>query len=119
MIEQDCSHSLVVAATNHPGILDHALFRRFDDILHYALPDKSQIAKLLKIRLAGNSIKGSQWENLSDLAMGLSYAEVTRAANEAWKDALIQDRARVHIEDIKAMLAERKSVAERLKNKSE
>ena len=33
MIEQDRSHSLVVAATNHPAILDSALFRRFDDIL--------------------------------------------------------------------------------------
>ena len=32
MIEQDRSQSLVVAATNHPGILDPALFRRFDDI---------------------------------------------------------------------------------------
>ena len=38
MIEQDASHSLIVAATNHPGILDHALLRRFDDILHYQLP---------------------------------------------------------------------------------
>jgi ATP-dependent protease Clp ATPase subunit len=27
MIEQDCSHSLIIAATNHIGILDHALFR--------------------------------------------------------------------------------------------
>ena len=40
MLEQDRSHSLVVAATNHPGILDPALFRRFDDILHYDLPGK-------------------------------------------------------------------------------
>jgi SpoVK/Ycf46/Vps4 family AAA+-type ATPase len=28
MIEQDQSHSLIIAATDHPGILDHALFRR-------------------------------------------------------------------------------------------
>ena len=119
MIEQDRSHSLVVAATNHPGILDPALFRRFDDILHYDLPDMSQIAKLLKTRLAGNAVKGIQWENLADLAMGLSYAEVTRAANEALKDALIHDRARVHTADIKTMLIERKSVAEKLENKSE
>ena len=48
MLEQDRSHSLVIAATNHPGILDPALFRRFDDILHYDLPDKVQIAKLLE-----------------------------------------------------------------------
>ena len=119
MIEQDRSHSLVVAATNHPGILDHALFRRFDDILHYDLPDKSKIAKLLKIRLAGNAIKDTQWENLAGLAIGLSYAEVTRAANEALKDALIHDRTQVHMADIEKMLTERKSVAERLENKSE
>lgn len=119
MIEQDRSHSLVVAATYHLGILDLALFRRFDDILHYDLPDKSQIAKLLKTRLAGNTAKRIKWENLADLAMGLSYAEVTRAANEALKDALIHDRARIRIADIKAMLTERKSVAERLDNKSE
>ena len=119
MIEQDRSHSLVVAATNHPGILDPALFRRFDDILHYDLPDKSQIAKLLKTRLAGNAVKGIQWENLADLAMGLSYAEVTRAANEALKDALVHDRPQVRIADIRTMLTERKSVAEKLDHKSE
>ena len=35
MIEQDDSHSLIIGATNHPDILDNALFRRFDDLLHY------------------------------------------------------------------------------------
>ena len=51
MIEQDDSHSIVMAATNHPGILDRALFRRFDDILHFEMPDIPQIAELLKTRL--------------------------------------------------------------------
>ena len=51
--------------------------------------------------------------------MGLSYAEVTRAANEAWKDALIHDRARVRLADIRTMLTERKSIAEKLDKKSE
>lgn len=119
MIEQDRSHSLVVAATNHPGILDPALFRRFDDILHYDLPDKSQIVKLLKTRLAGMAVRGVRWGNLADLAMGLSYAEVTRTTNEILKDMLIHERARVHTEDIRMMLTERKSVAERLQKKSE
>ena len=113
MIEQDRSHSLVVAATNHSEILDQALFRRFDDILHYGLPDKAQIAKLLKTRLTGSAAKGICWQNLADFAAGLSYAEVTRAANEALKDALIHDRARVQTKDIRTMLAERKNVAEK------
>ena len=118
MIEQDRSHSLVVAATNHAGILDPALFRRFDDILHYDLPDKGQIAKLLTTCLAGAAVKGVPWETLADLAMGLNYAEVTRAANEVLKDALIHDRTRVRTEDIRTMLSERKSVAERLGKKN-
>ena len=119
MIEQDRSHSLVIAATNHPGILDPALFRRFDDILHYDLPDKAQIAKLLKTRLTGSAAKGIRWQSLADFATGLSYAEITRAANEALKDALIHERAQVRVEDIRSMLAERKNVAERLHKKSE
>ena len=119
MIEQDGSHSLVVAATNHPGILDPALFRRFDDVLHYELPDRSQIAALLKRRLAESVAKGIRWENLAELAQGLSYAEVTRAANEALKDALIHDRDRIRTEDIQTALTELKSVAERLSAQAE
>ena len=46
MIEQDDSHSIVMAATNHPGILDRALFRRFDDILHFEMPDIRAMKRL-------------------------------------------------------------------------
>ena len=118
MIEQDRSHSLVVAATNHPRILDPALFRRFDDILHYDLPDKEQISILLKTRLTGSAAGEIKWERLADFAAGLSYAEITRAANEALKDALIHDRARVRAKDIHAMLEERKHIVERLIQKT-
>ena len=115
MIEQDRSHSLVVAATNHPAILDSALFRRFDDILHYELPDASQVVRLLKTRLSGSVAKGTRWQRLADVAAGLSYAEITRASNEALKDALIHERAKVEERDVRAMLEERKSVAEKLR----
>ena len=118
MIEQDRSQSLVVAATNHPVILDPALFRRFDDILRYDLPAKSQIAKLLKMRLTKSAEKGVRWQDLADLAEGLSYAEVTRAANEALKDALIHDRAQIRMADIETMLAERCGIAKKLSGKS-
>ncbi len=37
-LENDKSESLIVAATNHPNLLDPALFRRFDDVIEYSLP---------------------------------------------------------------------------------
>ena len=114
MIEQDCSHSLVLAATNHPAILDSALFRRFDDILHYELLDKAQVVRLLKARLSNSVAKGIRWQSLAGLAAGLSFAEITRASNEALKDALIHERPQVRETDIRTMLKERKSVAEML-----
>ena len=114
MIEQDRSHSLVIAATNHPGILDPALFRRFDDILHYELPDRSQIAQVLRTRLASEAVKRIRWRSLAALASGLSYAEVVRAADEVLKDALIHERAPVREADIRVMLKERRTIADKL-----
>ena len=114
MIEQDRSHSLVIAATNHPRILDPALFRRFDDILHYELPDGAQIAQVLRTRLASDAVKRIRWRSLADLAAGLSYAEVVRAADEVLKDALIHERPLVREGDIRVMLKERQTIADKL-----
>ena len=114
MIEQDRSHSLVIAATNHPRILDPALFRRFDDILHYELPDGAQIAQVLRTRLASEAVKRIRWRSLADLAAGLSYAEVVRAADEVLKDALIHERPLVREADVRVMLKERRAIADKL-----
>lgn len=113
MIEQDDSHSLIVAATNHPEILDYALFRRFDDVLHYGLPDQERIASLLKSRLRRISEEGASWQRLAQAAKGLSYAELTRAADEVLKETLIQEKAAASEADIRGMLQERLAMAER------
>jgi SpoVK/Ycf46/Vps4 family AAA+-type ATPase len=110
MVEQDSSDSLIIAATNHPAILDRALFRRFDDIVQYSLPSTSEIQTMLKFKLAG--VKTStkmNWVKLSTLAKGLSYADVTRATGDALKHALIEGRALTHT-DLLSSIAERKAV---------
>jgi SpoVK/Ycf46/Vps4 family AAA+-type ATPase len=118
MLEQDRSHSLILAATNHPEILDPALFRRFDDVLNYELPDTAQIAQLLKARLARTAVKRVTWSLLAEAAAGLSYAEVTRAADEVLKDALIHGRERIREAEIRAMIDERQAIAQRLRKKA-
>lgn len=107
MIEQDTSHSLIVAATNHPEILDHALFRRFDDILHYDLPDEARIAALLKSRLSKQAQKGISWKRLAVQAQGLSYAEIVRACDEALKESVIEQKEQISEVDIRRAIEER------------
>jgi SpoVK/Ycf46/Vps4 family AAA+-type ATPase len=117
MIEHDASHSLIVAATNHPDILDAALFRRFDDILYYSLPDASQIASLLKARLQRSAEKRVAWKQLANDALGLSYAEVTRVCDEVLKDALIHKRETISQAAIHNVLTERREASKQLLKK--
>ncbi|WP_025769767.1 AAA family ATPase [Thioalkalivibrio sp. HK1] len=118
MIEQDDSHSLILAATNHPDILDHALFRRFDDVLHYSLPDETRIASILESRLGRMSTKGISWKRLATESIGLSYAEVTCATKEALKEALIEDRGSLTESDIRRTLEERQRISRRFESHS-
>ncbi|MCF8075637.1 MAG: ATP-binding protein [Desulfotignum sp.] len=113
MIEQDQSHSLIIAATNHPGILDPALFRRFDDVLYYSLPDKPNIAVLLKARLSPSAAEIS-WQSLAGPAEGLSYAEIGRACDEALKHMFINKEPHITEVAVKKILIERKSMKDRL-----
>ncbi len=52
LLEKDNSQSLIVAATNHPELLDRALFRRFDDVIEYKLPDPKLAEEILRRKLA-------------------------------------------------------------------
>lgn len=46
------SQSVVIAATNHPDLLDKAIWRRFDRTIHFELPDVEERHKLLERNLA-------------------------------------------------------------------
>lgn len=107
-IEGDESHSLVLAATNHPEILDQALFRRFDEILEYKLPDRKLRTELLKNKLASVNSASLNWKMLTDRTEGMSQAEIVRAADNAVKAMLIADRTRLTEADITSAIDERK-----------
>lgn len=76
---------MIVAATNHPEILDYALFRRFDDVIEYQVPTTAQAMELLRIHLGSFMVKSFKTATFDMLLTGLSYAEICRAADEAMK----------------------------------
>lgn len=114
MIEQDQSHSLIVAATNHPEILDYALFRRFDDVMEYHLPSVQQAGELIRSRLSRFAPKPFPLKALAAKAEGLSYAEIRRAVDEAIKEAVMHEGERVSAQVLGRALEERRRLSERL-----
>lgn len=107
-IDQDDSDSMILAATNHPNILDYALFRRFDDVIEYDIPDKDNRLKLFKTRLAGFYAPGLLIEKLANESEGLSHAEINRVCQDALKEAIINREDKVSQQIVEQMLAERK-----------
>lgn len=88
-IENDSSDSVVIAATNNQSILDKALFRRFDDVIHYELPDDEQITRLLSSKLAGQSHIDIYAPDLIKASQGLSHSELSLVCNDALKEAIL------------------------------
>lgn len=107
-LEKDDSDGLIVAATNHPELLDPALFRRFDDVIQYALPDTQIAQRILRTRLATFKTPKVDWESAAETTDGLSQAEIARAADEAAKRAVLDDRSEVTDSDLGKAIAERK-----------
>ena len=108
LLEKDDSQSIVVAATNHPEMLDRALFRRFDDVIEYLLPDTTLAEEILRRKLAMFQTIDLDWPQVLPEAKGLSHAELVRASEEAAKRAVLGGSTRVTTETLLAALQERK-----------
>lgn len=90
--EQDSSQSIIIAATNNQKLLDQALFRRFDDILHYTLPSGSDIESIFKYRLSVYQKGLRPSKILVDKSKKLSQAELVKVCDDAIKDSILYDR---------------------------
>ena len=111
LMEHDQSNSVIVAATNHPELLDRAVFRRFDDVLEYESPGADQVRTVLTARLGSFAPKKMDWTLLSQSAQGMSYADLVRAAEGAIKDAIISDKQRVNADALLQSISEQRSRA--------
>jgi len=109
-LEQASSESLVIAATNHPSILDRALFRRFDMVIGYERPTADEAVAVMKARL-GPLGKGIRWATVRDLTAGLSHAELVKAAESAGKRSLLAGDDHVMTTTLVGALKERSDSA--------
>lgn len=111
-MENDTSKSIIIAATNNIQLLDKALFRRFDDILYYNLPKKTEATQLIKNRLASFLGKYKMSDILKNVK-NLSHAEITQACYDAVKESILNNKNTVSKSLLSQMLKDKSMVYRR------
>lgn len=113
MEEPNSTDSLVIAATNHPEILDNALARRFDEVIEYDLPDADAATRLLTRRLGKFKPAPKALAQIKPLLDGLSQGELVRAADAVVREAILEGASKVSATELGAALADRQAFRER------
>ncbi|MBX7207575.1 MAG: AAA family ATPase [Verrucomicrobiaceae bacterium] len=107
-IEQDSSDSLIIGATNNLRLVDKALFRRFDDVLHFSLPGEGERARVIANVLGTFKPRSMSMKGIVRASHGLSHAEIDLATRDAIKQAILQDRKTIQIESLMKALNDRR-----------
>lgn len=91
---------IVVAATNHEQFIDHALWRRFDEVIHFELPEAAETERLLCELLSVVEINDFQPVEVCNNFQGLSHSDITKICAGAIKQMVLSDRTRLHKSDL-------------------
>lgn len=90
LLERVDSDSFIIAATNSIESIDKAMFRRFDDVIEYKLPDREQRLALLREYLY--TAKDLDFSSAEPLFDGMSHAEIKMVCSDIFKESLLNDR---------------------------
>ena len=91
MLDAYEGRSLIIAATNHEGMLDTAVWRRFEEMLFLKPPTFAQLCRLLTIKLRGVRYEFDVKE-IADRGWfkGATHADVERVVRRALKEMVLQ-----------------------------
>lgn len=86
-------HSVVIAATNYPELLDRAIWRRFDIALKIDLPDKKQRIEIIQRALSHKleKVNFDILETLGELTDGMSADDICKIIERARKISILND----------------------------
>lgn len=90
LLERDRSSSIIIAATNNVEVLDKALFRRFDDVIEYKLPEQKEIISILKEELCMSNTVDIY--SLCNSFSGMNHAEIKIVCADAMKESVLNDK---------------------------
>lgn len=87
------SSSMLLAATNHPDLLDPAIWRRFELHILFPLPDEAAIARFVESRLAPHFPAAAEWGGVLGFAFkGRSFSDIERDLAIARRSAALGEK---------------------------
>lgn len=112
-IDEWPSDGLLVAATNHPELLDPAIWRRFDRVVEFPLPSLEEIKQLLKVLLP-HDVSAELIRTMPVLFKGRSFADVTRDVLRARRESVLNGNDLSHLLSALSVRRDRNSLGARL-----
>ena len=101
MLDEYDGGTLIMAATNHQHALDEAVWRRFDDVLYFDMPDHARrralFEKHLRVMRRDADI---DTKALARATGGCSAADIMQACVGALRRSIVEDRAAVTKADV-------------------
>jgi len=91
-LEDKVLDSIIIVATRYPCLLHKSLFRRFDDVIEYKIPDEEQIMRLFRTQLYGKASNTIFSEKVYRHAIGLNHEDVVKVCEDAIKYAILEER---------------------------
>lgn len=109
-LEEEQSASLIVAATNHKTLLDPAIFRRFDAAFPYSKPSTDEAERVLKNNLVQFNNADLDWAEVAMVTNGLSQADLVAAAEDASRDAVLDNQSFLTTEILIQAINDRRNI---------
>ena len=85
------AHSILIAATNHPDLLDPAVWRRFNRVLEFPMPTQTELKQLIRQLIPETDRSIVPPEMLAHLLYGQSFSDVTRTIETTHRAALVKN----------------------------
>ncbi len=101
MIDNFEGESLIIASTNHPHILDPAIWRRFDEVISFELPSESERKAIIELFL-----KPIKKEKNMDLQVviketeGFSPSDIKTTCHDSITHAILKGRDTLELSDL-------------------
>lgn len=88
-IEDWPESGVLLGATNHPDLLDPAVWRRFDQVVHFPMPSQAEVHQLVNQLIGTDRASVDLIHALAAALNGFSFSDVERSVEQIIRNATV------------------------------